>query len=413
MGTQKILIVDDKEENLVALAATLAETGAELVKAQSGNEALRLSLRHNFALAILDVRMPEMDGYELAHYLRSEQSSRNLPIIFLTAADVDETDMFKGYGSGAVDYIVKPYDPRILLSKVGVFLQLDCQRREIEHHREQLEELVSERNAELFEANRRLQGEVAERRRVEEDLRRLNDELEQRVRARTAQLEATNKELESFAYSVSHDLRAPLRGIDGFSAALAEDFGEVLGAEGRGWIDRIQAAGARMSQLIDDLLQLSRLTRSDLSLEQVDLGAVARDVVRELQEQEPERSVEVEIAPRLSAVADPTLIRAVLDNLIRNAWKFTGKREHARIEVGAREDSGTWVYYVKDNGAGFSMRNADKLFGAFQRLHRQEDFPGTGIGLATVQRIVHRHGGRVWATSAPEQGTAFYFTLGA
>jgi signal transduction histidine kinase len=237
-------------------------------------------------------------------------------------------------------------------------------------------------------------------------------ELHEKLQQRSTQTEAANKELEAFSYSVSHDLRAPLRSIDGFSQALLEDCSEQLEEAGQGYLQRIRAASQRMGQLIDDLLALSRLTRSELHRETVDLSALARRVTDELRQREPERQVEVVVDDGLVTEGDSRLLQVALENLLGNAWKYSGKQERARIEFGATGDGGTPAYFVRDNGVGFDMAYADKLFGAFQRLHGMSEFPGTGIGLATVQRIVHRHGGHAWAESAVDHGATFYFTLG-
>jgi signal transduction histidine kinase len=265
--------------------------------------------------------------------------------------------------------------------------------------------------AEIEHATHGLQVEVADRTRAEEEVRRLNEELEQRVSERTAQLEYTNAELEAFCYSVSHDLRAPLRAIDGFSQALLEDFPQDVPEDARRYLMRIRSATQRMAQLIEDLLNLSRVSRGAIERREIDVSELAAQVAAELRGREPQRKVELAVREGMCAQADPRLLRAALENLIGNAWKFTAKKDDARIEVGAVRDGGATTFFVRDNGAGFDMAYADKLFGAFQRLHAASDYPGTGIGLATVQRIVSRHGGRIWADAQPGKGAAFYFRL--
>ncbi|MFA6101497.1 MAG: PAS domain S-box protein [Victivallaceae bacterium] len=253
--------------------------------------------------------------------------------------------------------------------------------------------------------------DIAERKQAEQEIHKLNEQLEQRVRDRTVQLEAANKELEAFAYSVSHDLRAPLRGIDGWSLALSEDYNAQLDERACQYIGRVRSETQRMGQLIDDLLQLSRVTRSQIQKEKVDLSELAQTVVEHLREAFPARNVNISIEPGLTVTGDPRLLEIALTNLFNNAFKFSGKLPLARIEFGRTVIDGRQVFFIRDDGAGFDMAYAAKLFGAFQRMHKQTEFPGTGVGLATVQRIIHRHAGRVWAEAKVDQGATFYFTI--
>jgi PAS domain S-box-containing protein len=253
--------------------------------------------------------------------------------------------------------------------------------------------------------------DITARKQAEEQVRKLNAELEQRVRERTAELETTARELDAFAYSVSHDLRAPLRSLHGFSRFLEEDYSDRLDDDGREYVARIKSSVAKMGQLIDDLLRLSRATRTELNREPVDISALATEIIEELRATEPDRQVGVEVTPGLVATGDSHLLRLALDNLLSNAWKFTGKCENAAITVGTLGQPGDQVFFVRDNGAGFSMRYEAKLFDPLQRLHTAEEFEGNGIGLAIVHRIVSRHGGRIWAESELGKGATFFFTV--
>jgi signal transduction histidine kinase len=276
------------------------------------------------------------------------------------------------------------------------------------------QEALQSQNEELQVMNEELQAQQEELQAQNEELRVQAEEIKERQQEAERLLgavEAANKDLEAFSYSVSHDLRAPLRSIDGFSQALLEDYADQLDAQGKDYLQRVRVGTQRMGRLIDDMLTLSRISRREMRREWIDLSAIAGETAAELQRAEPERQVELDITPGLGVTGDAQLLRAVLDNLLGNAWKFTSKQPWARIEFGATKVDGRHAYFVRDNGAGFDMSYADKLFGAFQRLHAESDFPGSGIGLATVQRIIRRHGGQVWAEGQVGRGATFYFTV--
>lgn len=286
------------------------------------------------------------------------------------------------------------------------------------HRRDGQQRWVSDTAVQILGPDGRSQGwvgflqDITERVQAEEEVRQLNAALETRVRQRTAELEAANKELEAFAYSVSHDLRAPLRAIDGYSRMLLDDYAPLLDEDGRAFIGNVRQAAQNMAHLIEDLLQLSRVTRAELNRSQVDLSTLCQAIVTEFMRQEPRRAACVEVQPGMLARGDPNLLKLVMENMLSNAWKFTRRTAGTRIEVGCMSRDGVAVYYVRDNGAGFNMQYIDKLFQPFQRLHAPSDFEGTGVGLATVQRIIRRHGGRIWAEAAIDQGATFFFTLG-
>ncbi|MFL5448373.1 MAG: sensor histidine kinase, partial [Gemmatimonadales bacterium] len=346
-------------------------------------EALKRLLSDDFAVILLDVKMPDMDGFETAELIRQRDRSRHTPILFLTAADTSQTQAVRGYAVGAVDYLIKPVVPEFVRSKVAVFVEL-AKKNEL-----------LRRQAALLAQSEQAALELAETR-------------AELVR----ELEHKNRELESFSYAVSHDLRAPLRRIDSFSRAILESQGRRLDDEGRKFLSRVREASQQMSQLIDDVLYLSRVTRTELRDQEVDLSEVAELVVRRLQEEQPNRGMEVKIRPGVVVAGDGQLLKIALENLLQNAWKFTAKQAEPRIEFGVTQTSGEPTYFIRDNGAGFEMTYVARLFGPFQRLHSQHEFPGNGIGLATVQRIIHRHGGKVWAEGLVGQGATFYFTLG-
>ena len=356
-----ILLVDNEPGGLLALEAILEPLGQKLITARSGHEALRHLLAHDFALILLDIRMPDLDGFQTAALIRERGRNRVTPIIFLTASDESEAQKFRGYAVGAVDYVFKPLQPEILRSKVSVFVDLA-------------------RTTEV-------------------------------MRKQAAELEAANRDLESFSYSVSHDLRAPLRAIDGYSNILRESCGDRLGDEDKRLLGKILENTQRMGTLIEDLLAFSQLGRRPIFAAEIDMEALAREVVDELRSAPGQQVPNCVLTPLPAGWGDRSLVRQVWLNLLSNAIKFTGATEVPSIELGGSSEDGRNVYYVKDNGAGFDMRYYGKLFGVFQRLHSSREFPGTGVGLAIVQRVVVRHGGRVWAEGQPGKGATFYFAL--
>jgi two-component system, sensor histidine kinase and response regulator len=364
----KILIVDDKPENLVALRTVLKDLDVELIEASSGNDALKATLRHDFVLALLDIQMPEMDGYELASILREEKKTAHLPFIFISAVYTDNLNVFKGYEKGAFSFITKPFQPEILVNKVKFF---------IDKHEQEIS---------LYELNRDLASKNAE-------------------------LQLMNQELESFSYSVSHDLRAPLRGINGFATILKEDYETKLDDDAKRVINVIIDNSLRMSSLIDSLLSLSRLGRKEMSKRLININSMARDVVKEFRVLHNNKNLRVTIKDLHEAEGDQELLKQVFVNLISNAIKYSSKKENAVIEIGSYLEDKRVTYYVKDNGSGFNMNYKSKLFGVFQRLHSNNEFEGIGIGLAIVQRIVVRHGGQVWAEGEVDKGATFYFSL--
>lgn len=384
---KKVLTVDDSETYLQELAGALRSDGYEVVLARCGEEAIELLAVQPVDCILLDIMMPGIGGQETCRRVKSVPTMRDIPVIMLTALE-DREAMIQGLGAGADDYIAKSSDFEVLRARVLAQIR----RKQFEDENRLIREKLLRRELEAMEA--RAAQELAEARAA------LVEELEQK-----------NKELEAFSYSVSHDLRAPLRSIDGFSQALLEDHAGALNPTGQNYLRRVRTAAQRMGELIDDLLQLSQVGRATLQRAQVDLSALGRTVVTALHRISPRETVRVSIADGLVAEGDAGLLRVVLENLLGNAWKFTTNTIDAAIELGAAAKDDSLVYFVRDNGAGFDMAYADKLFVPFQRLHTEAEFPGTGIGLATVQRIIERHGGRVWAEGEVGKGAVFYWTL--
>ena len=531
-ATKRILVVDDNPENVHILVNNL-QSQYEVICTTSGKEALEIAFSDDRPdIILLDIMMPDMDGFEVCSRLKANAETWSIPVIFITALgqEVDET---RGLNLGAVDFITKPFSTPVAKARIEAHLRLKAEMdhrislaRKLEDLNENLETRIQTKTSALEQAHEDLktseskyrgiyenaiegifqttpegrfldaspslarhlgydspqelvatitdaahqlyfrpqdrkivlqalaqkgeisgfetqfkkkngeviwgmasvkavrdensgesyfQGfvvDVTERKRAEADIRRLNQELEQRVVDRTVQLEAANKELEAFAYSVSHDLRAPLRHIDGYMELLQKKVENVLDEQGRHYMDTISGAATKMGRLIDDLLSFSRMGRHALAVRPVALKKLVDEIIQELMPDIAGRRIDWRIGDLPSVSGDEAMLRMALDNLIANAVKFTRTRKQARIEIGAQPIQGTEVViFVRDNGVGFDMTYVDRLFGVFQRLHLEEEFEGTGIGLANVRRIVARHGGRTWAEGEPDQGATFFFSL--
>ncbi|GGK18639.1 hypothetical protein GCM10008955_10080 [Deinococcus malanensis] len=526
-----ILIVDDQDAKRLALAAALEPLGQNLVLASSGREALRLVLGQEFAVILLDVRMPGMDGFETAELIRSRRQTESTPIIFVTAHDRAEADMLGGYTLGAVDYIFSPVRSEVLQAKVSVFVDLHLKTLTVQAHERRLRELEAreakarqeelrrenerERRTARFELlklssaieqtadpilitgrdgvieyvntafeeitgygrdeavgqdagilnsglhdtavfremwetllrgevyrgeliNRRRDGslyheektitpikgdrgrithfvstgkDVTYRKHMEEELRALNASLEARVQERTAQLEDVNGELEAYAYSISHDLRTPLRHIASFADLLSRNAREQLPPSSARYLQLIQDGARRMEHLIDGLLDFARTGRHDLTPQTVALDILAREVIRDLDNAPGAKTVQWSVRDLPVVQADVLALRQILTNLVSNAVKYSQCRDEPRVEIWGEDQGGEVVVHVRDNGVGFNMAYSHKLFGVFQRLHAAEEFEGFGVGLANVRRMVVRHGGRVWAQGEEDRGATFSFSL--
>lgn len=386
-----ILLVDDRPANLLSMQNILAGLCENIVCANSGKEALQHLLHEDFAVILLDVNMPEMNGYETAALIRNRPKSAHTPIIFISAIDTTEMHRDKGYLFGGVDYIFSPVVPEILQAKVAVFIDLFRVTNAFKRQAEKLAIL-----------DKKLEEQVNEGKRLNQ------------------QLEATNKELEAFSYSISHDLRNALSGVVGSSEILLDTYVDKLDEAGREFLKSLYEDAWRMNELIEALLKLSRLSRQEMKHELVDLTAMVKIITQEFRKTEPKRQVKFTIAEGIIANGDSALLQVALQNLLSNAWKYSSKQPQARIEFGtvpreaevSEEEGSPLIYFVRDNGIGFDMSQADKLFRAFSRLHTDIEFQGIGIGLTIVQRVIHRHNGRIGIESKPNEGACFYWTLG-
>jgi two-component system NtrC family sensor kinase len=387
LGPKKLLAIDDSATYLQELAVALRGEGYDVILGRSGEEALDLLSVQPVDCILLDLIMPGIGGQETCRRIKAAPILRDIPLVMLTAME-DRLSMVEGLGAGADDFIPKSNDFEVLKARV----RAQIRRKQFEDETRRIREELLSREIEATEA--RAARELAETRAV------LVEELERK-----------NSELEAFSYSVSHDLRAPLRSIDGFSQALLEDHSDELSETGRDYLRRVRAGAQRMGSLIEDMLQLFRVSRAELRHESVDLARLAHTVMADLARSDPGRTVEVQVQDDLTVTSDGSLLRIVLDNLLGNAWKFASKIDGAKIEFGAVDREGVRAFFVRDNGAGFDMAYADNLFQPFQRLHSTSEFPGTGIGLATVKKVIDRCAGRVWAEGAVGQGATFFFTL--
>lgn len=477
-----ILLVDDRPANLIALDGLLSTDERILVTASSGKEALRILSEQPIDLILLDVQMPDMNGFELARRLKESTQTADIPIIFASAERLDHASLMEGFEQGAIDYLLKPLDPEITRAKVSVLLETQRQKRLLREKNLQLEKsallislcadiigvldaqtlaieqmnpafttslgypekdfigrtlpsFLSSEDVEKLEGLARKQetGKLSFETRIlaadgtfrwlewnvvvrsgkwfvnardATEVRRLNASLERNM----AQLEAANRELESFSYSVSHDLRAPLRAVHGNALAMEEDCTDSLNEEGKRYLKKIRDNAIRMDRLINDLLGFSRIGKREVRKTHVDMKGMVNEVLDQIRQGMPyDAAIVVEDMP--NAYGDYAMLSIVWTNLISNAIKYSSKKGEPRVEIWGTENGGETQYFVRDNGAGFDMAYASKLFGAFQRLHDATEFEGVGIGLAIVQRIVIRHGGSVKAEGVPDEGACFSFTL--
>jgi signal transduction histidine kinase len=440
-----ILIVEDSATQAAQIKYLLESHHYKVLVSQNGQQALVWLSRHKPSLVISDIVMPEMNGFELCEKIKSDERTEDIPVILLTSLS-DPDEVIEGLSCGADSFITKPYNNEYLISNIeqiltekaspestrdtiGIEINYDGKKRLIRTEQQKVVKLLLNiyqgaihQNNELIQTrdelrllNERLEDLVEERtkelKKDEEKILAFNAELEQRIIERTSQLEVANKELEAFTYSVSHDLRAPLRAVDGFSRFVLEDYENKIDSEGKRLLNLIRSNIQKMDQLITDLLALSRVTRCELNFSGIDMTQMAISMFKESAAPDVTDKISLKVDQLPEAYADPTYMRQVWANLIANAIKFSSKEKKPSIKVCGITENGFNVYYVKDNGVGFNPEYAHKLFGVFQRLHKSDDFEGTGVGLAIIQRIIHRHGGKVWAESEEGKGATFYFSL--
>lgn len=395
----KILLVDDRPANLFTLESILEDLGQEIVKANSGPEALRHILKNEFAVILLDVKMPDMDGFETASLIRDRERSRGTPIVFLTAHK-DEEHQFRGYDAGAVDFLYKPVNPEVLRSKVSVFVELS------------LKSEMLRRQAEMLQArNQELEALIDQRRDAELKVMALNAQLESRVRERTEELSRSNDELRQFAYAASHDLKEPMRTIMSYTQLLNQRYASQFDENGREFFAYVTGGVKRMDTLLTDLLNYSQhLGAGPVAFQRVDAEAVLAGVLMNLQAsvQETGATITHDPLPR-DLTSDFAQMSQLLQNLLSNALKYRRPDVPPVIHIAAEDKGDEWEFTIKDNGIGIGAEYLAQVFGIFKRLHGRE-YPGTGIGLAICKKIVERHGGAIWVESVEGEGSTFHFT---
>jgi light-regulated signal transduction histidine kinase (bacteriophytochrome) len=406
---QKILLVDDREDNLFSIETILEPAGYTFVKANSGREALKVLLNEfDFALILMDVKMPNLNGFETASLIYQREKLRHIPIIFITANNYGDEQIFKGYMTGAVDYIYKPINPDLLRAKVSVFIDLYKKNHKL---------LAQEQK--LVAINKNLEMEIHERKMSEEKVKELNHKLLENIE----RLESANRDLDRFAFMASHDLQEPLRKMLMFSDRLANKYNEVLDDEGRMFITRIQHAGERMQALIKDILLFSQTSIEKPVFVESDLNEILRDVLAELENEIADKRAKIILDNLPMLCVNPVLIRPLFHNLISNALKYSRKGIDPVIRIYAEFSEGQNGYsaddkkmrycriFVEDNGIGFEQKYSEQIFGMFKRLHLNSEFEGTGIGLALCKKIVEEHNGFITARSKVNEGSVFIISL--
>ncbi len=413
----RALIVDDNAENLYLLESILRGSGFEVLCSKNGSEALELAKREMPDIIISDILMPVMDGFEFCRKCKEDYLLKQIPFIFYTATYTEPKDEEFALSLGADRFIIKPQKPDMLEKVIRETLEESRQDgsslsykplgEEAEFLRLHNEVLFSKLEHKVAQ----LENEITNRKLAEKKITKLNNELEARVKERTLQLENALQELESFSYSVSHDLKTPLRHISSFAEMLKNEYNNSLDIKGSHYLDAIVESSEKMKHLIDDLLYFSRMSHSELVKKKIDLNLLVEDVLKGFEIEKQGRDINFTVLSLPEVSADSSMIRIVFQNLISNAIKFTSKTDHAIIKIGVGEDSNDYIMFIQDNGAGFDMAYSSKLFGVFRRLHSGKDYEGTGIGLAIVRQIIKRHGGKTWAEGEPDKGAVFYFTL--